>query len=115
MAKEDYATPLANEYMLTHKILEKDYRKWYEKYLPAGVTARDITAKQEEMLIEIFSKLEIKAEKNLNKIAIKSFDKHIKEIMDESLKKYLPLRPKIVWEDLSLVPYYGWANCRIGK
>lgn len=102
MAKEDYTTPLADEYMRTHKELKSDNRKWYEKYLPGGVTAKDITPKHEPMLIEIFSKCEEEAEKYLEEVTKKSFDEHIKCMMDESLKKYLPLRPKIIWSNLSI-------------
>lgn len=102
MAKEDYTTPLADEYILTHKELIEKKQKWYEKYLPAGVTAKDITSKHEEKFIDIFSSCEDKADKYLEEIALNGIEKHLKGLMDESLKKYLPLRPKIIWEDLTV-------------
>lgn len=102
MAKEDYTTPLADEYILTHRPMDDRIEKWYEKYLPAGVTHIDISLEQEEKLIDIYSDCEIKAELYLKDVAKKKFDEHLKGMMDESLKKYLPLRPKIIWENLSV-------------
>ena len=102
MAKEDYTTPLADEYISTHKPLEESKEKWYEKYLPLGVTSKDITSEQEKMLIDIFSECEVETDRYLEKIAKEKFEEHLKGMMDESLKKYLPLRPKINWEDLTI-------------
>ncbi len=75
--------------------------RWYEKYLPPGVTKDDLTEHEVNELIEIFSKTEIEAEQYFNKEVKDAFYEALKGSIADEIEPLLPKSPvTIKWDDL---------------